>query len=55
MIRTSDGKQYPVPHPEFIAVGKFAVAVVDKKGFIDNLDPLQVVSIQDAPAPTRRT
>ncbi len=47
LIRTSDGREYPVPHPEFIAVGKHSVAVVDKDGYIDSLDPLHIVSVKD--------
>ena len=46
LIRTSDGRELEVPHPEFIAVGKYEVAVVDKKGDIDLLDPLHIVSIK---------
>lgn len=30
-LRTSDGREFPVPHPEFIALGKSDVVVVDKK------------------------
>ncbi|MBI4326117.1 MAG: hypothetical protein HY674_12755 [Chloroflexi bacterium] len=47
LIRTSDGREYPVPHPEFIAVGRHSIAVVDKVGYIDSLDPLHVVSVKD--------
>ena len=28
VIRTSDGREFKVPHPEFIMVGKYAVAPV---------------------------
>ena len=46
VIRTSDGREYAVPHPEFIAVGKSDVAVVDKNGDIDILEALHLVSIK---------
>ena len=46
MIRTSDGREFPVPHPEFIAIGKSDVAVVDKGGDINILEALHVVSIK---------
>ena len=46
LIRTSDGREYAVPHPEFIAVGKSDVAIVDKDGDIDVLDALHIVSIK---------
>jgi hypothetical protein len=36
-IRTSDGREYDVPHPEFIMVAPREIAVVDKDGFIDTL------------------
>ena len=46
MLRTSDGREYSVPHPEFIMFGKFEVAVVDQDGDIDLLDPLHIVSLK---------
>lgn len=46
VIRTADGREFDVPHPEFIAIGKYEVAVVDKEGDIDLLDPLHIVSIK---------
>lgn len=46
VLRTSDGRQYDVPHPEFFAIGKYDIAVVDKKGDIDILDPLHIVSLK---------
>ena len=47
VIRTSDGREFKVPHPEFIAVGKYAVAVVDSDGHIDTIAPLHIASIKD--------
>ena len=46
VIRTSDGREFSVPHPEFIAIGKSDVAVVDKKGDINILEALHIVSIK---------
>jgi len=46
VLRTSDGRKYSVPHPEFIMFGKFEVAVVDRDGDIDLLDPLHIVSLK---------
>ena len=46
VIRTSDGREFKVPHPEFIAVGKYEVAVVDRDGHIDTLAPLHIASIK---------
>ena len=45
-IRTSDGKEFPVPHPEFVLVGRHNIVIEDKKGLLDILDPLHVVSIR---------
>ena len=47
IIRTSDGREFKVPHPEFIMVGKYAVAVVDADGDIDTIAALHIASIQD--------
>jgi hypothetical protein len=46
ILRTSDGRQFAVPHAEFIAVGKHDVAVVDKEGDINLLDSLHIASIK---------
>jgi hypothetical protein len=46
VLRTSDGHQYQIPHPEFIALGKYDVVVVDRSGDIDILDPLHIVSLK---------
>lgn len=47
IIRTSDGREFKVPHPEFIMVGKYAVAVVDADGDIDTIAALHIASIKD--------
>ena len=47
VIRTSDGREFKIPHPEFIAVGKYAVAVVDTDGDIDTIAALHIASIKD--------
>ncbi len=46
VLRTSDGREYSVPHPEFIALGRFEVAIVDQNGDIDILDPLHIASMK---------
>ena len=46
-IRTTDGQEFSIPHPEFILIGKYSIAVLDKQGFINNLDPLHIVSARD--------
>jgi len=53
VLRTSDGREFSVPHPEFIAIGASDVAVVDKQGDINLLEALHIVSIKTLK--TRRT
>ena len=50
IIRTSDGHKYPVPHPDFVLVGRYNIVIEDQQGMIDILDPLHVVAIRRAPA-----
>jgi len=46
LIRTSDGKQYSVPHPEFVMVGRRNLVVEQPNGLLDIIDPIHVVSIR---------
>ena len=46
-VRTSDGFEYAVHHPEMILVAPRSLAVVDHEGEIDTLDPLHIVAIKD--------
>ena len=46
VIRTSDGKEFSVPHPEFVLVGRHNVVIEDDNGLLDIIDPLHVVSIR---------
>ena len=52
-VRTSDGKEFPVPHPEFVLVGRHNIVIEDEKGLLDIIDPLHVVSIR--PGSRRKT
>ncbi|MDO8541247.1 MAG: hypothetical protein Q7S40_12485 [Opitutaceae bacterium] len=47
VIRTSDGREFKVPHPEFIAIAPNAVAVVDDDGHINTIALLHISSIKD--------
>lgn len=49
VIRLSDGRKFPIPHQDFIAVGGNTVVVVDNDGFAARIDPLHIVSIDDVP------
>ena len=57
-LRTSDGREFRVPHPEFIAIGKNDVVVVDKRGDINILETLHIDSLKTLKpkngTPTRR-
>jgi len=48
VIRLSDGRRFPIPHQDFIAIGRHAVVVIDDDGYAVNIDPLHIVSLDDA-------
>jgi hypothetical protein len=48
-IRTTDGRKFHIPHPEFILIAKYTIVAVDKDGYIDHIDPLHIVSVQFTP------
>ena len=47
-IRTSDGAEFQVPHREFIFLTSKRVVVATGEGFVNVLDPLHIVSIEEA-------
>ena len=49
-IRTSDGNEYSVPHPEFVLVGRHNVIIEESDGYVEIIDPLHVVAIRRTPA-----
>ena len=48
VIRTSDGREFPVPHKEFIMVTRRSVIIADEESFVDILDPLHIASVREA-------
>ncbi|MBI5383387.1 MAG: hypothetical protein HZA90_01730 [Verrucomicrobia bacterium] len=53
-IRTSDGREFPVPHKEFIMITRRSVVVADEQGFVDILDPVHIASLREiGPLPSR--
>jgi hypothetical protein len=46
-LHTSDGREFHVPHKEFIMITKRSVVVADKKGFVDILDPVHITSLRE--------
>jgi hypothetical protein len=53
-VLTSDGNSYQVPHPEFILVGRSAIAVTDHEGDVIVLDPLHIVALKDIPSSRKK-
>ncbi len=48
-VRTSDGLEYAVRHPEMILIAPRSLALVDSDGEIVTLDPLHIVAIKNLP------
>ena len=51
-LRTSDGREYVVRHPERVLVAPRSLAVVDRDGEIVTLDGLHIVVINNLRAKT---
>ncbi len=51
-VRTSDGREYAVRHPEMVLVAPRSLAVVDRDGEIVTLDALHIVAIKNLRART---
>ena len=48
VIRTSDGREFSVPHKEFIFLTNRSVVIADQEGYVDILDPLRIASVREA-------
>src|SRR5438067_13706927 len=46
-LRTSDGREYAVRHPEMLLIAPRSLAVVDPDGEIVTLDALHIVAIKN--------
>ena len=46
LIRTSDGKQFKVPHGEFVGFTRHYMMIENEAGVLDIVDPLHVVSVR---------
>jgi hypothetical protein len=44
----SNGRRLTVPHPDFIAVSRKVVVVIDKSERVHTISPLHIVSIEEA-------
>jgi len=45
-IRTSGGREFVVPHSEFVLIGHHNLVIEDKNGLLDIIGPMHVVSIR---------
>ncbi len=46
-LHLTDGRKIPVPHPDFIAVGRGVVVVLDERDVDQVVDGLHIVSVED--------
>ena len=46
-LHLTDGRKIPVPHPDFIALGRGIVVVVDENDVDQVVDALHIVSVED--------
>ncbi len=49
VIRLADGRSLPVPHPDFVALGKRRIVVVNQDDTTATVEPLLVVSLDTLP------
>ena len=47
-VRLSDGREFVVPHRDFIAFNPKIVVVIDEKGISHTINPIHIVSIDEA-------
>ena len=45
----ADGRRVPVKHPEFVAMNKRIVVVIDEDSFSKTIEPLLIVSLEPIP------
>ena len=53
VIRLADGRSLPVPHPDFVAVGKRRIVVIRKDDSTATVEPLLIVSLDTGARPPR--
>lgn len=46
-LRTTDGREYAIRHPELVLIAPRSIAVVDRDGEIVTLDALHIVAVQN--------
>ena len=53
IIRRADGRAVPVHHPEFLALGKRRIVVIDEDDGWSFVEPLRIVSLDQMKQPPR--
>jgi hypothetical protein len=48
-LHLSNDRRVPVLHPDFVAIGKGTIVVMDDKDSVSIIDALHIVSIDDLP------
>ena len=48
VIRLTDGRKFPIRHQDYIAIGKHLVIVIAEDDSSVKIDPLHIVSLDDA-------
>jgi hypothetical protein len=48
VMRLADGRALTVPHPDFLAVGKRRLVLIDENDGWSFIEPLMIVSIEQA-------
>ena len=54
VLELSSGKRVPVPHPDFIAIGKGVVVVLGTNDSVTSVDALHIVAIDEMPTARHR-
>ena len=49
VLGLSDGRRFVIPHRDFIAISARTIVVIDKDELAVSINPLHVVSVEDAP------
>jgi hypothetical protein len=49
LLRLTDGQRIEVPYPDFIAIGRRVVVVLDRNDVARKIDVLHIVAIEDLP------
>jgi hypothetical protein len=54
VLELSSGRRIPVPHPDFVAIGKGVVVVIGKDDSITRVDALHITAVRELPSTHKR-